>query len=530
MVVLLDGGSGHSNWQTTGQTEDTDLSLDSDGMHIDAQGDYNSGGGYATTQTYDFSQWDTLYFKFEMQSANTSCFTEIGSAFDSSGEPGGFNQFYTLEQSYPWQSAILDFSPVETTEFFQIHQAQQTIDPALSEIHLSYIELRSGEPNLNTFEPETVNGTATTPSVSVGKTYRPSFTADGSADASMQFPPSISYSFDTINGEATVDWGPKFFPEFETITGTGTASPLSVDHIRQSGFNANGTAVGSMETKTPVYTYGFETVQAGAETVFDVPLSHLYWTINGESYSGFLDESREWDTLELKFRASETEVENGLRPLDDATGKFEVVERSDGTYQAVSRSTGGNLTTIESPVGRNDLRSQTEYFVEKYDETLIDDSGSSFEVELTLTANEPKTGGNSHDAPTHDTETEWLMEFADGSVATGRVRSDVKRSGKMSVDGTRTLSTTLDRGEARIVEESLNRQSAVRLRQVPDDRDVIEDVSETGRNTVSVTAPTGMDGSDTFISTGDYIVHGWSTSYISDDFYKVDLTLTPKMN
>lgn len=114
------------------------------------------------------------------------------------------------------------------------------------------------------------------------------------------------------------------------------------------------------------------------------------WAVDDRIAPEVMEETRNWQELTLVWRANRSIVQDVLRPLDDQTGKVELVEYPDGSYRVISRASEANKTKLTAPTERADLRKVTDYYVEEYDERLEDQSADIFRVEVNFIAEEPK--------------------------------------------------------------------------------------------------------------------------------------------
>lgn len=118
----------------------------------------------------------------------------------------------------------------------------------------------------------------------------------------------------------------------------------------------------------------------------------------------------------------------------------------------------------------------------------------------------------------------WELEFAEGTVTTTRIDSDVEKGGK-TADGASAVSFVLERDEAIIVEESLNRLAAVRVREVPDGPNIPEDANSDDRNTIQVVEPDDLERSEEFLLQRTYVVTEYETELINNEFFQITLSL-----
>ena len=247
------------------------------------------------------------------------------------------------------------------------------------------------------------------------------------------------------------------------------------------------------------------------------------WSIDGTEVGHYAEEVRDWQTLELAFRATESEATNTFRPLDDNVGKFDVIEAADGSFDVVDRSGGGASVTLSPPSNRSTLRRSTEFVVANYAEEPADAGANVFRIALEFVALSPKSGG-SHGTATAGSD-EWHWSFADGEIATALVEEGPERGGS-TVSGARSIALSLTEPEAAVIEDSLNRQSAARVRPIADAGDVAEDQSG-GRQTVTVTAPSPPPNRDAVLPSDTYVAMEWATEWRDDRRYEVSLELVP---
>lgn len=210
------------------------------------------------------------------------------------------------------------------------------------------------------------------------------------------------------------------------------------------------------------------------------------WRFNQTEAVRLVDETRTWQELELVFRVEEADLEGVFRAMDEASGTYDVVEVTGGSYTVVER--GADVVTLDAPDGRADLRTTTEYVIDDYDETVQNQDEDIYEVTVTAFATGPKSSVSGERKVASPSE--WRFEFADGDVISDRVERNIQRGGK-TFDGSYSLEVMLRRPEAIVLEGSLNRQAAVRKQTVPDGEDKFRDENEADRNTVRVTPPPG---------------------------------------
>jgi hypothetical protein len=119
---------------------------------------------------------------------------------------------------------------------------------------------------------------------------------------------------------------------------------------------------------------------------------------------------------------------------------------------------------------------------------------------------------------------DWEFEFAGGTVTTVRLEKDISKGGQTADDYVEP-SIIVEQDEAIIVEESLNRQGAVRVREVPDGPDIPEDTNVNSRNTVQVLTPDDQERAREWLPQSKYIVTNWEISLINNEFYELSLEM-----
>lgn len=305
-----------------------------------------------------------------------------------------------------------------------------------------------------------------------------------------------------------------------TLSGVGTMD--DVVFIREMLFSPSFTGTGVVNCGI-VLDKSFSSSLNGTGTLDAAAIEFRDWRIDGRSVWPLIDEVRNWQELTLSFRATASQHDD-LDGLDSSAGQFEIIERRDGSYVVIDRAGADSEVTLTPPAHRKPLRVQTDYHIEEYDETIADQEMETYEIELNFVADEPKDSGD-HGSVSADDD-EWLFEFADGGVATSRIEREVGRGGS-SVGGRRVLRLVLTTEEATVVEESLNRQAAASVREVPDAQNLASDSNPDDRNTISVTTPSDRDPDEQVIDGGDYVVSEWETTMINDVRAQVELHVLP---
>jgi len=241
------------------------------------------------------------------------------------------------------------------------------------------------------------------------------------------------------------------------------------------------------------------------------------WVLGKNPVAELIEETRTWDTLTLVFRSDRATVINQLRPLDSDAGKVEVLERSDGGFDAIDRADGRNTYQITPPAGRIPPRLAGDYLVDEYEEEVVDQQGKQFRVTVTLVPDQDR------DTDSHYAETpsggDWKFDFSTGTIATPRVRADVGGGASKGTQAKRLRLILTDK-QVQVLEESASLLNAVRIREVPDGANVAEDNSPGDQNTVTVASP-----NENVFESGEYVVDEWETVMQNDRFHKVTLTV-----
>lgn len=244
------------------------------------------------------------------------------------------------------------------------------------------------------------------------------------------------------------------------------------------------------------------------------------WQLDNDDLGELVSEKRKWQTLKLKIRTQDPTV---ARRMKDRAGELEVIPKSDGSYKAVDRAGGLNTFDLFPPSGREDVRTSQKYLAQNYNESVIDQQGNTYEVTLSLMAEDPKTKAEDY-GTTAKGNNEWKFSFDAGEIATTRVKHNVARLGEKGVEGLQ-LNMGLEASETIIVEESLRRLNGVTVRDVPDGENIAEDDSTGQVCTVNVQIPDRATGD---VESGDYVVSEYNTNWLNEAFYRVKLKMVKK--
>jgi len=244
-----------------------------------------------------------------------------------------------------------------------------------------------------------------------------------------------------------------------------------------------------------------------------------HWAFDGLQVDGLEEEVRTHNSISLTFRTGKDVANRALRPLNENPAKFDLLVYPNGRFEAFDRVDGSNTFSIQAPSPRDEVRYIETWHVKKYSEEVVDQKGDVLRVQLTLIPTKNKDIQASYSTKSRSTG-EWKFSFQNGDILTKRVQSNLaKKSGSPTGD---VLTTVLTAQEVRVLEENTGRQDAVRTREVPDGKDLPEDNTPNSDQTITLEPPNSEP-----VEPGEYIVKGWETTYLNDDFYRVSLTVTP---
>lgn len=318
-------------------------------------------------------------------------------------------------------------------------------------------------------------------------------------------------------------------PETPTATVAGTTSleppaqslDLSPGQTSISGIGTVTVAPGAETLSLSDHgaSVAYEISPAPVELSFDpldLQLESSVWIIGGTLVEEIVEETRTWDKLTLTFRAGEQQVNSNFRPLDQEAGKLDILEKSNGGFIALDRVDGDNTYQLTPPRGRRPPRLSGTFFVDEYNEEVVDQQGNEYQVTISFIPDGPRTTDSGY-TETVDTG-EWEFDFETGTVATRRVNAEV---GSSAASGTRNkrLQLILTDQQVQVLEESATRLNAVRVREVPDGKNIAEDNSAGDRNTVTISSP-----NEQVFESGDYVVQTWETVMQNDDWHRVSVT------
>lgn len=235
------------------------------------------------------------------------------------------------------------------------------------------------------------------------------------------------------------------------------------------------------------------------------------------------EEVRVFDSFEITWVSSIDTLRDIIRPNLQNASKVDVVPDIDGGFNAVDRAGGSNTVNLYEPDTREDLRTVDTWLIDEYEEKPLDTEAKRWEVTVTFVPEIEKSYDNKYGSisspgvPTRESG-EWLYEFENGGITTKNVTTSLEKVPNKTFDKI-TLNMVLTPEQLRIVEENLGRLKAQYVRDVPDGDNVLVDQTSSGRNTVTVTPPSGA--TDT-VESGDYVVSNWETTY-NQTIYRIEM-------
>jgi hypothetical protein len=309
-----------------------------------------------------------------------------------------------------------------------------------------------------------------------------------------------------------------------TLSGPTTLVPAVTPTPQIAGAVANAplTAV-SVSTPAPTADGDGSTQVAMPTTavaiLFPAPtLGVNAWLVDSEFIGQVTDETRTTQTLSLTTRVQSDVLTSILRPLKSNEGQVDVLPTDDGGFTGVDRADGKNTFSFTPPVRRQKLRQSGDYHVDRYEEDLVAQTVSEFDVELNLLADANRTDSPSiSETPASD---EWGLTTRFGEIATGRVDAEFLGTGEGGVERFE-LTARLTFEQARVFEAAVSLLSAVRVREIPDNTNIAVDDTDNDANTLTVNAPNNQS----VVSDGDYVVTEWESTRLSEAYQSVTMTI-----
>jgi len=238
------------------------------------------------------------------------------------------------------------------------------------------------------------------------------------------------------------------------------------------------------------------------------------WALGQRQLGTVIEETREYETLELTIRYQKTARQQAVQEILDRSQKSEVLERSTGGFRTVDTGNNDVELNLRAPDSRLDLRPIQAWYVADYDRSLVDRNGEVYDLDLELYPRENKAYDNEfgtfESAPTEPVdESVWNFEFEFGNFNTRQVSVEYNETPSGTAE-TNEITMILTKKEARIVEENASQLNLVRVRSVPDGFDVVDDTSVDERHTVSISPP---GNNDEPIEQDEYVIRSWNTEW-----------------
>ncbi|MFB6282586.1 MAG: hypothetical protein ABEK59_01435 [Halobacteria archaeon] len=350
--------------------------------------------------------------------------------------------------------------------------------------------------------------------------------ADGSVTDMSATPEQSSPTASATDGNiqtataSTIQAGATPTTTADAVVQSATTSPLIPNTEITIVANIQ-TATGSPVQASPTTsTTAAATITSLTASPIQAKRITLNWTISSKQIGRLLEEVRKWDQLVLKVRVRKTILDNELSGFKANAEKADIVQNADGTFETVGRADGDNKHTIKPPSIRNDVRYKDTWYVERFEQEIVDQDGDKYEATITLMPDASKTAQTSYSDQTKASD-EWAFDLEEAQITTSDVSKNVGQQGKTGNDEYE-ISMILTAKQTRIWEESLRAIGATNLRKVPDGDNKVEDNNSSDINTISVTQAT--NGGDA-LPTGTYVCVGYEVEWLNRDFYNVTATL-----
>lgn len=246
----------------------------------------------------------------------------------------------------------------------------------------------------------------------------------------------------------------------------------------------------------------------------------MTWSYSGSSIGEQISVSTGHTTINVRLQSNKAEKEQA--ETMEPAGKFETVNNSDGTFEVESFGSAALSVTPRSGI-QDVIETGEDVHLADIDARHADDEGQDFDVTLTFHLSQSRQLGST--TAQSRGSGEWLFAFNNGNeIATHRLRQgggDVRRSGVDAFRHEVALTST----QARMWAESAAKLNAVNVREVQDGTNAVEDNTENGDNTFTLTTPTNGDD---ILAAGDYIVRDWELEWLNDDYWNCVFTVSSK--
>jgi len=301
-----------------------------------------------------------------------------------------------------------------------------------------------------------------------------------------------------------------------STTRSATVQPTTVTlkaTTTQTATNPNAATFG-LGTATIVAS-----TEQSTSTVQSALAGYSDWVIGGQPINTRTDEITTHNLLTLAFRVSRQTLTNAVRPLKSDEGKVDVLITDDGGFVAIDRANGSNTYDISPPLSRQPLRQAGDYLVDRYEESVVEQTGNEWDVELELVPEADRTDSPSiSQTPATD---EFGFDTRYGQIATGSVDAELTGTGEGGVERYELIARlTFD--QAHVWRAAFARTDGSRIKEIPDAPNVARDETDDDANTLTLTSP----DQDT-ISDGSYVVLDWESERLNDAYQQITFTLAP---
>lgn len=210
------------------------------------------------------------------------------------------------------------------------------------------------------------------------------------------------------------------------------------------------------------------------------------------------------NSLTLHKRVSLSNLSD-LRAFNDHAGKFDRIINSDGSWDVIDRSDGGNIVTVSPPSALEGTFVEDDFAIERYQEDKATRIGNTIDVRIRFVRTTPRDPEDTNDVLSESAGSDdWKLEFQHGTIATP-VTFQTNQQEKNDIE----MAMNLDADEAEVILENPNYLDAVSVETVPDGDDFIRDNNPDNRNTVTITRPSNANSEYLPNSGVDYIIRKW---------------------
>jgi hypothetical protein len=226
--------------------------------------------------------------------------------------------------------------------------------------------------------------------------------------------------------------------------------------------------------------------------------------------------NRTFDTLTLEVVASESKMNNIIRPMYVNSGKENTNILSSGIQRSLDQTDNNNTYELIPPYKSNPPFVPQKYTLKTYREKIDTNEGSRYNVKLVF---KPK------DPPEKDDEIfgdnlvrqerspkQWLIEFRKGQIATRHIQAEIKSKSKYGVKLSR-IQMIVSSHQSEAIVSNLIHNGATSVLKTDDGTSYILDSTHTNSNTITITPP----GSGHEIESGEYVVDKWSIKSSGSD-------------